>query len=271
MPAVLALLALLAAAPVAGSREVGPPARTDEAAVAGSGPSAAAAGGNVGPQQPALAGDDDATGPAALGAAPAAAPAAAAPAGPGTTTPGALAGGAGATPFAPASPGPSADTDGPVAQTVSLWRVVIAPAAVLALLGVVAVLLRRRRNAPSAPLELVGTLPLGPRRQLVVVRFKGEELLVGASEAGLNLLVRHAPAATHGADDGWLTSLASDAGDVSPDPWQAPPAASASPAAVAAAAEVASPGGEFESMLDDSVEDQSLRRKLAAGLRGGRS
>jgi flagellar protein FliO/FliZ len=157
----------------------------------------------------------------------------------------------------------------------SLWWPVAGPAAVLALLGFAAYRLSRHRQSKSTPLELVGTLSLGPRRQLVVARFGGEDLLIGASEAGLHLLVRRPAVAAHGTDDAWLTNLAAapDAPSAVEEPWRQPEARleDQRPAPVAAVAEVASPGAPFETMLDDSVEDQSLRRKLAAGFRGGRS
>jgi flagellar biogenesis protein FliO len=153
---------------------------------------------------------------------------------------------------------------------------VVGPAAVLALLGFAAYRLSRRRTSKTTPLELVGTLSLGPRRQLVIARFGGEDLLIGASEAGLHLLVRRPAVAAHGTDDAWLTNLAaepaapSSAGEES---WRQEESRldDQGPAPVAAAAEVAPPGAPFETMLDDSVEDQALRRKLAAGFRGGRS
>ena len=157
----------------------------------------------------------------------------------------------------------------------SLWWPVVAPAAVFSLLGLAAYLLGRRRRTRASPLELVGTLSLGPRRQLVVTRFGGEELLIGSSEAGLHLLVRRPIAAAHGADDAWLTSLAQEEDasvPVDDRAWQQPTVRHEEESVpLVAPAEVAAPGGPFEAMLDDSVEDQALRQKLAAGFRGGRS
>lgn len=72
---------------------------------------------------------------------------------------------------------------------------------VLGLAGVVAVLfaavavVRRLGIAPRGRkhgrLELVEVLPLGPRRQVAVVRFLDELLVLGVSEAGIGLLARH--------------------------------------------------------------------------------
>jgi flagellar protein FliO/FliZ len=174
-----------------------------------------------------------------------------------------------ATPI-PATAAPPIVADAALASATegSLWWRVLPPALVLALLGGVALALTRKRRSQSAPLELVGSLSLGPKRQLVVARYGADELLLGSSEAGIQLLVRRplAPAAAHGADDAWLTSLATE------ETAATAPAADADvDYPMAAAAEVASPGAHFEAVLDDSVEDQALRRKLAAGLRGGRS
>jgi flagellar biogenesis protein FliO len=181
-------------------------------------------------------------------------------------------------PTAPAGseePAPNARDESAVVEPsqaeTSLWWRIVGPAAVLGLLGAAAFALTRRRRTRAAPLELVGTLSLGPRRQLVVARFGDDELLLGSSEAGLQLLVRRTPARTsaaHGTDDVWLTSLASDRDEqLAQPPEPLPP----EDPAYAAAVEVAPHGAAFEAVLDDSIEDQSLRQKLAAGLRGRRS
>jgi len=140
----------------------------------------------------------------------------------------------------------------------ALWTTA-APLAAIGLLGGLAVWLGRRRRPTGRLLELVETLSIGPRRQLVVVRFGGQQLLVAASDAGVHLVSRESAAQANGStietDVGWLTSLEAGASEL-PSPLSSPSVvASSTPSA-------------FETALEDSVEDQALRQKLAAGFRG---
>lgn len=56
-------------------------------------------------------------------------------------------------------------------------------------LAAAAVLARRRRRPAERRLEVVETVSLGPRRSLLLVRLGGREAVLGASEAGVQLLM----------------------------------------------------------------------------------
>jgi len=163
-----------------------------------------------------------------------------------------------------------------------------APLAVLALLGATALLLKRR-SAPARgrALRVLETTSLGPRRQLVLAEVHGEWMLLGSSESGLSLL-KSGPAA----------SVAAPA--TVPEPTPAPAAAPLDAAGMLAAVlpfrprtapqaprvhqermpwlsmwerirgpqQPAAPQPTFEQVLEESAEDELLRRKLQAGLRG---
>lgn len=75
------------------------------------------------------------------------------------------------------------------------WRVGLALMACTAVAVVVLVLIRRRFPALSVDaaegrLRVIDTRRLDTRRSLVVVRWGGDELLLGLSESGLNLLAQ---------------------------------------------------------------------------------
>ncbi|HCF05575.1 MAG TPA: flagellar biosynthetic protein FliO [Desulfomicrobiaceae bacterium] len=73
-------------------------------------------------------------------------------------------------------------------------KMLLGLAGVVALLFAAVVVVRRLGIAPRGRrhgnLELVEVLPLGPRRQVAVVRFLDELLVLGVSEAGIGLLAR---------------------------------------------------------------------------------
>ncbi|MBL8918622.1 MAG: flagellar biosynthetic protein FliO [Myxococcaceae bacterium] len=106
---------------------------------------------------------------------------------------------------------------------------------VLAVLAVVAFVLTRRRARTTRRMQLVESLSLGPRRSMCLVRVDGRVLVMGVSEAGVQLLTVHdAPEPIEPLDDG------------------APPTVS-----------------QFERLLGQSVEEQDLRARLAGLNRVG--
>lgn len=110
----------------------------------------------------------------------------------------------------------------------------------LAALAVVAWVLTKRRARVVRRLELVESMSLGPRRSLGLVRVDGRLLVVGVSEAGVQLLTSF---------DG---------------PAVPAPAAEAVPSDVSSAPEALA----FEQLLVESTAEQELRARLAAARRG---
>lgn len=106
---------------------------------------------------------------------------------------------------------------------------------VLAVLAVVAFVLTRRRARTPRRMQLVESLPLGPRRSMCLVCVDGRVLVMGVSEAGVQLLTVHdAPAPIEPLDD------------------TTPPTVS-----------------QFERLLGQSVEEQDLRARLSGLNRVG--
>lgn len=109
----------------------------------------------------------------------------------------------------------------------------------LAVLAVVAWALTKRRARVVRRLELVESMGLGPRRSLSLVRVDGKLLVVGVSEAGVQLLTSF---------DG--------------------PAAPAAPVdAVPSDVSTADEALAFERLLVESTAEQELRARLAAARR----
>jgi flagellar protein FliO/FliZ len=160
----------------------------------------------------------------------------------------------------------------------------LGPVFLLAALALAAWIYAQRKAAPSRQLQVVESVSLGPRRQLIVARFRDELLVVGSSESGITLL------ASRPGGQGALVPAAASAHAPQPPaaaaPLPAAPAATpADPALDAGSLKAlaermarqaegarppdAAPPKSFESLLDESYEDENLRRKLAKGL-GGR-
>ena len=134
------------------------------------------------------------------------------------------------------------------------WTSFIAPAlALLGLAGLAVGLTRRRRAAPGS-IRIIEAATLGPRRSLVIADVLGDRLVLGVSEAGVAVL--------------------------STRPVPADQAAVETSAAYGTQRLVVpqmgffqrllgkSPAMPFEEVLGESIEDQELRAKLAAGVRG---
>ncbi len=144
-----------------------------------------------------------------------------------------------------------------------------APALLLAGLAGAALFLFRRRRAPGRRVQVLETTSLGPKRSLVLARLQNEVLLLGASEAGITLL-RAQPA----------SELELAEAPPEPVPAVPPPARGRRPADRTAAplsglvARLRNgrpdlgAGTSFETLLEESAEDQELRRKLARGQAG---
>jgi flagellar biogenesis protein FliO len=148
----------------------------------------------------------------------------------------------------------------------------ILPVAALLALAVAALLATRRKKQGSRLIQVLETTGLGPKRALVVARVGDELLVIGSSEAGLQL-------------------LAARPAGLEPRPLEAPTRLQAVPDEDAAEAGLgrhpvldllgrlrrrpaAGRGADplappaFDSLLAESAEDQELRRKLALGQAG---
>jgi flagellar biosynthetic protein FliO len=163
-----------------------------------------------------------------------------------------------------------------------------APLAVLALLGVAAFLLRRRTiPGRERTLRVLETTSLGPRRQLVLAEVHGEWMLLGSFESGLTLLksgpTDSSSMVTPDSGAGSLhgSSTVDAAGNVAAvlpfrtNPGEQVPRVHQDRmpwlsmwARLRGGQPTAAPAPTFDQVLEESAEDELLRRKLQAGLRG---
>jgi flagellar biogenesis protein FliO len=166
-------------------------------------------------------------------------------------------------------------------------RAVALPALLLAALAVCAyVFARKKRGLGTRRIEILETASLGPKRSLVIARVGDETLVLGASEAGITLLqtsasfagakaveaVAAAAASSNEMDQSLVEALA----DVpQPDDLTASPGRATFRSIEGGLASLFGRGGvpasaraepKFDDILEDSVEDQELRQKLAAGM-----
>ncbi len=170
-----------------------------------------------------------------------------------------------------AAPAPSAAAE----SSASSWRVVVVPVGALILLGVVSLFLGKRRKANGRLVTILETASLGPKRALIVARVNGETLVLGSSEAGITLLRSRVPESPIGVDvdmsgpDEPPLDVRGRFRDASDEAGQD------SPGQVRFLARLFGrkdkPEGEvepwnFEGLLEDSIEDQELRRKLSSGF-----
>ena len=200
--------------------------------------------------------------PPALGSEPAAAPAAQAPAPAARVI---------APAAAPATPPLQLTASSPGPGAFAL------PALALLALAVAAFLASRRQRSAPRLVKLLETTSLGPKRSLAVARVGGDILVLGVSEAGIQLLAtRPAELAAAGladaADGADADAAAVQAAAAIRGAAQEPPAGRLralfgrltrrdGPAA-------ATPAPTFESLLAESAVDEELRRKLSMGLSG---
>jgi flagellar biogenesis protein FliO len=158
---------------------------------------------------------------------------------------------------------------------------IILPIAALAALALAALFaLRRKRQAPRL-VQVLESTSLGPKRNLVVARVGDELLVLGSSEAGLQLLAARPLQAEAG-----LAAQPSAPARLRPVPDPAPERSGAAQLGAerptgrlrsllgrlrprpAAPAPLAAELAGFEALLAESAEDQELRRKLAQGQAG---
>jgi len=136
------------------------------------------------------------------------------------------------------------------------WTTLAAPALGLLGLAALAFAVTRRRGTRVGRIAILESATLGPRRSLVIADVLGDRLVLAVSEAGVAVLSSRPAPATED------TSAASDL-LVMP---AAPPAARG-PGLFRRLFGRASPP-RFDQELAESLEDQELRAKLAAGFRG---
>jgi flagellar biogenesis protein FliO len=81
-----------------------------------------------------------------------------------------------------------------------LWKSTAAIFGVLLLIAMGAIHLLKRRaagDAPGAPagkpLQLISTLPVGPKRQILLIRVRDQEVAVASTEAGISVLSPQSP------------------------------------------------------------------------------
>ena len=147
-------------------------------------------------------------------------------------------------------------------QPTSFWLPVMA----LGGLAIAAFLLSRKKQRQSGIIQILETTSLGPRRSLIVAQIQGQTLLMAASEAGISILSVDVkvPVATPVVDYATQRSLGEFTSELSS------PIRAALGALFPSRAQTAS----FEQTLQEvtqmpvSGEDEDLRAKLAAGLRG---
>jgi flagellar protein FliO/FliZ len=193
--------------------------------------------------------------------------------------------------FAPADPGKA---PGPLSARAPMAGV--SPLPMMAMLAMVALAVflmwRKRKQHKTGLIQIIETASLGPKRSLIVAEINGERMILGASEAGITLLNQVRPG---GYDPNAFPmserTLAS--APVAAIARAAEAAAAARPAPVAAEIpegeggllarlfkrrqaehddlDVSEDGPstmahDFADLLNDSLEDEELRRRLQSGM-----
>jgi flagellar biogenesis protein FliO len=127
----------------------------------------------------------------------------------------------------------------------------IAPALGLAGLAVLAFTLKRRKQLAGGSIQIIEAASLGEKRSLVIADVLGERLVLGVSEAGVTvLLTRPAP-------------------EPEPEAYRVPSASPAPAMGIFHRLKAHSAAQKpFDDSLQESIEDQDLRAKLAAGMKG---
>jgi flagellar biogenesis protein FliO len=138
----------------------------------------------------------------------------------------------------------------------------VAPVLLLAGLALAAVFLARRRRAPGRRVVVLETTSLGQKRSLVLAQLEDEVLLLGSSEAGIQLL-KSCPA------EELAESPAPSPGRKERERSLVAPAALKGLVARLRRVHPAPKSLEdFDDLLSESSEDQDLRAKLARGQTG---
>ena len=181
------------------------------------------------------------------------------------------------------------------------------PALVLIGLGGAAYYFKKKQVKKTSMIQILETAQLGPKRQLVVAKVNGETMILGSSEAGITCLSGMFRLPQMGSE-GTMSSIfavpqmqqmaMAQMQQMAPAPAQVPAAQQQfhtfdpPPAAQGSGNEFVDEGGlltrlfkarglekpqekfdnielhEFDNLLQESVADQELRRKLSAGHRG---
>ncbi|HEY4184714.1 MAG TPA: flagellar biosynthetic protein FliO [Polyangia bacterium] len=191
----------------------------------------------------------------------------------------------------------ASDAKGKTTTTPSGLRAVGLPALLLAGLALAAYLFaRKKRGLGTRRIEILETASLGPKRSLVIARVGDDTLVLGSSEAGITLLrssgdqataalgmpakvatvveTLKANSPTSELDQPLVEALADvpQPDDLSGEtktgraPFRAIEGGLASLFGRGAVATPPRVEPTFDDFLEDSVEDQELRRKLAAGM-----
>lgn len=151
-------------------------------------------------------------------------------------------------------------------------------------LGIVAVLVTRKRGTRQRVIRIVETASIGPRRSLVVARVGARTMVLGVSEAGVALLdPQMQPLPASGALDIKIPNVAEDAAlglrsvglAASVEMNAEAPSETKNESSLLARLFHRKPreseglGREdFEQLFSESLEDEELRRKLAMGESG---
>jgi flagellar biogenesis protein FliO len=128
----------------------------------------------------------------------------------------------------------------------------LAPALGIVGLAALAFTLKRRKQLGGRSITIVEAASLGEKRSLVIADVMGERLVLGVSEAGVTVLMNKPVPEGEAA------------------PIVLPPALSGpvhQPMGFFARLKGRSPAPAFDAALQESIEDQELRAKLAAGVR----
>jgi flagellar biogenesis protein FliO len=166
--------------------------------------------------------------------------------------------------------------------------------AMVAMVGLAVFLMwRKRKQHKNGLIHILETASLGPKRSLIVAEINGERLILGASEAGITLLNQMRPGG-YDATAFPMSERTLASAPVAAIARAAEAAALARPAPAPAAAVSEGEGGllaklfrrrqddrddvdisddgpstmahDFADLLNDSIEDEELRRRLQSGM-----
>jgi flagellar biogenesis protein FliO len=149
----------------------------------------------------------------------------------------------------------------PPPEIPTLGPALPAACALLALAALALLLSRRRAPAGRRMVQLLDSVSLGPKRQLVVVRMRDDLLLLGSSEAGVTLLSTQPAPELAAASLPSAPTAAGSSGD-----WLSH-ALTRLWSGLRGRARPA-PAASFDDLLHETTDDLELRRKLASGRAG---
>jgi len=125
---------------------------------------------------------------------------------------------------------------------------VLAPVLGIAGLAALAFTLKRRKEQRGGSISIIEATSLGEKRSLVIADVLGERLVLGVSEAGVTVL------------------MSKPAPEAEPAPYVLSGPVT-QPMGFLQRLKGRSPAPAFDATLQESIEDQELRAKLAAGMR----